>query len=309
MFPPSFARYETIEVDHGDMHVIWQIAREGPWLPHARLQTQPIGPFLMLSMQAAPLSGMVLTEDQHGTNFYAVLFNLEGQQRIRTNGEQFDLNPGDVFIWDSRCPGEFKTTSPQDKIQVFIPSTHFQRIAPQLVPAKGMLRIPAGSAICTMASTCAQTLWKQRELFSPTDMQQGIEAVLDLLQRAQRPIRAERPTRAALYEQAMVLIELELSDPALSPASIARRLGCSVRALQALFAAQNTSVAAEIRQRRLEHCRQTLLKEEDSSISALALRWGFSDAAHFSKLFKATYGVSPRLYRNRQGASLRLANG
>jgi AraC-like DNA-binding protein len=301
--PGPHSLYEQVEVQHGDLQATWNIAREGGWLPHARLQALPIGPLLMLSMQASPLSGAVSADEHRGEDFYAVLFNLQGHQNIRTARQHLLLEPGDVFVWHSRCSGEFETTTPQDKIQVLVPGAYFQRFAPQLVPDDGSLRIPVGSAMCNMASTCVQTLWKQRELYTPAEMQSAVDAVFDLLQRAQRPVRAERPSRAALFEQMLAYIEMELSDPALGPASIARRHGCSVRALHALFASHDTTVAGEIRQRRLEHCRQTLGLAEPDSISALALRWGFSDPAHFSKLFKSTYGVSPRLYRSRQGGA------
>ncbi|MEV8610809.1 helix-turn-helix domain-containing protein [Amycolatopsis sp. NPDC051373] len=33
-------------------------------------------------------------------------------------------------------------------------------------------------------------------------------------------------------------------------------------------------------------------------IAAIGRRWGFSDAAHFSRLFRSTYGRSPREYRH-----------
>ena len=32
-------------------------------------------------------------------------------------------------------------------------------------------------------------------------------------------------------------------------------------------------------------------------VAAVAARWGFVDAAHFSRAFKTTYGVSPSEYR------------
>ncbi|WP_082593086.1 helix-turn-helix domain-containing protein [Phycicoccus sp. Soil803] len=34
-------------------------------------------------------------------------------------------------------------------------------------------------------------------------------------------------------------------------------------------------------------------------MGAIAARWGFWDAAHFSRAFKAEYGCSPRAYRER----------
>jgi AraC-like DNA-binding protein len=32
-------------------------------------------------------------------------------------------------------------------------------------------------------------------------------------------------------------------------------------------------------------------------VSVLATRWGLTDAAHFSRVFKTEYGMSPRAFR------------
>jgi AraC-like DNA-binding protein len=34
-----------------------------------------------------------------------------------------------------------------------------------------------------------------------------------------------------------------------------------------------------------------------TSVSAIGARWALWDAAHFSRLFKSTFGASPRAYR------------
>lgn len=46
---------------------------------------------------------------------------------------------------------------------------------------------------------------------------------------------------------------------------------------------------------RLERCREDLLDPvlSDRPVAAIAMRWGFTDAAHFSRVFKAAYGVTP----------------
>jgi AraC-like DNA-binding protein len=39
-------------------------------------------------------------------------------------------------------------------------------------------------------------------------------------------------------------------------------------------------------------------------VAAVGARWGYPDPAHFSRLFKATYGMGPRDYRASQGPAL-----
>jgi AraC-like DNA-binding protein len=59
-------------------------------------------------------------------------------------------------------------------------------------------------------------------------------------------------------------------------------------------------VAEWIRERRLERCRGDLANPamSDSSITDIALRWGFSDSAHFSHCFRKEFAVSPRHFRS-----------
>jgi AraC-like DNA-binding protein len=61
------------------------------------------------------------------------------------------------------------------------------------------------------------------------------------------------------------------------------------------------TVAGWIRQRRLEGAGRGLADADlaGSSVAAIAARWGFSNAAHFTQVFKAVYGMPPRDYRQR----------
>jgi AraC-like DNA-binding protein len=72
-----------------------------------------------------------------------------------------------------------------------------------------------------------------------------------------------------------------------------------VRYLYRLFEAQGTTVAAWIRHRRLERCRADLTDPalRAAPVSAVAARWGLPDSAHFSRLFRRTYGLPPAEYR------------
>ena len=94
-------------------------------------------------------------------------------------------------------------------------------------------------------------------------------------------------------------IELNLRDLELGPNQVARCLNISIRTLHRAFERESLSVAGWIRWRRLEHCRSELADRafDHESVSVIGARWGFWDAAHFSKLFKAQYLASPRTYR------------
>ncbi|MCF3960129.1 helix-turn-helix domain-containing protein [Streptomyces fuscigenes] len=96
-------------------------------------------------------------------------------------------------------------------------------------------------------------------------------------------------------------IEARLSDRDLTPAKVAAAHHISLRRLHKLFQGQPLTVAALIRQRRLERC-YTDLRWRKTSVAAVAASWGFADPAHFSRLFRATYGHSPGARMSNDGA-------
>ncbi|WP_163572240.1 helix-turn-helix domain-containing protein [Fodinicola feengrottensis] len=94
-------------------------------------------------------------------------------------------------------------------------------------------------------------------------------------------------------------IDANLADTALTPGLVAATHHISLRYLHRLFETGDTTVAAWIRHRRLEKCRQDLADPvlHAISVSAIGARWGLPDSAHFSRLFHRTYGLPPVEYR------------
>ncbi|MET9010107.1 helix-turn-helix transcriptional regulator [Streptomyces olivaceoviridis] len=88
-------------------------------------------------------------------------------------------------------------------------------------------------------------------------------------------------------------IQDNLMDPDLAPESIARAHHISVRYLHKLFQSGGTTVSAWIRQRRLDACRAEL-RGRRRTVAAVANRWGFASPSHFSRLFRQTYGITPK---------------
>ncbi|MBL8665862.1 MAG: helix-turn-helix transcriptional regulator [Rhodospirillales bacterium] len=94
-------------------------------------------------------------------------------------------------------------------------------------------------------------------------------------------------------------IEARLRDPALCPDDVAHSNGISTRHLHRLFQQAGTSFGTFVRDQRLARCRADLADPRcvGLSVTAIAFRWGFSDSAHFSRSFKAAYGVTARAFR------------
>ncbi|WP_284717387.1 helix-turn-helix domain-containing protein [Streptomyces sp. G1] len=94
-------------------------------------------------------------------------------------------------------------------------------------------------------------------------------------------------------------IENNLGDPGLTPQVVADRHNLSLRALHALFADQDLSIAARIRANRLERAHADLARAEPGgqSVQAIAARWGFSSATAFSRAFREAYGITPTEHR------------
>ena len=122
--------------------------------------------------------------------------------------------------------------------------------------------------------------------------------------------RVERSTRQVLAETLLTrvraFVRQRLADPDLDPAMIAAAHNVSLRHLYQVCAAADLSLEQWIIAERLQGARHELLLPESRhrSVAAVAQRWGFRDATHFTRRFKARYGMLPSQWR-RSGADAR----
>lgn len=85
-----------------------------------------------------------------------------------------------------------------------------------------------------------------------------------------------------------------LCEATLNPEQVAQACGISVRYLHSLYRDQGQTFSEWLREQRLQHAHQALLAVGAShSIARIAQQWGFSDQAHFSRLYKRRYGCTP----------------
>jgi len=89
-------------------------------------------------------------------------------------------------------------------------------------------------------------------------------------------------------------LDSRLADPELGIEQLRQAFRCSRSTVFRLFR-DSGGVASYIRDQRLARCFGELMQRESSRvlIHQVAMRWGFIDAHHFSRLFKRQFGITP----------------
>lgn len=104
----------------------------------------------------------------------------------------------------------------------------------------------------------------------------------------------------SLFDEARAYMELHLGDTSLGQDRVAGALNVSTRTLARAFREHGTTVSACIREDRLDRCHAELIDDRmlNVAVSRIGARWGLPDPSHFSHMFKARFGVSPRALRD-----------
>ncbi|MFF0817335.1 helix-turn-helix domain-containing protein [Rhodococcus sp. NPDC003318] len=108
-----------------------------------------------------------------------------------------------------------------------------------------------------------------------------------------------RTSADSLMARIRTHVRQHLTDPTLSPESIAATHGISTRRLYELCAAADVRLEQWIIDERLHRARDQLARPRSRqiAIATVARRCGFTSHAHFSRRFRALFGVTPREWR------------
>jgi AraC-like DNA-binding protein len=110
---------------------------------------------------------------------------------------------------------------------------------------------------------------------------------------------AGEPSLAATRRRIANHVSTNIDDPELSIGAIAAAIGCSRRYLHKAFDAEPETLSEMIWRSRLERCASKLRSAAmaDRSITEIAFSSGFNSSPHFSRAFRARYGMAPRDWR------------
>jgi AraC-like DNA-binding protein len=239
-------------------------------------------------------------------DYLKVSVQMHGSGVVSQGDQQAALGPGDFILYDTARPYQFSAGA-----SIHLRAVVFPRDALRLSPAQlqrvTIRPISGREGLGSLVSQYLVALGRELDTGVCSASWHLSEATLDLLAASFAERLACTGTseldsgKAGLLLRVRAYIEDRLSDPHLDVATIAGAHHISVRYLQKLFEGQEQTVSGWIRAQRLEHCRRDLANPAlaEEPVTSIAAHWGLVDAAHFSRLFKSTYGLAPRDYRRR----------
>jgi AraC family transcriptional regulator, positive regulator of tynA and feaB len=218
----------------------------------------------------------------------------QGVEMVREGARELALTAGDIVLWDGREPTEVEIVEAFFKRTLMFPRERVLAVCPRLADLEALPSLH-DSALARLLLRYMNALAAELPALDQAASAAAADVAIELLRAAVEPgVPTSRAcTRAAMRAGIRRYVRGHLQEPLLGPATIARAHALSVRALHALFEDTDTSVAGLIRSERLARCLEDLRRPNGGSVTEIAFRWGFCDAAHFSRVFKREYGLTP----------------
>lgn len=270
-----------------------------------RVVARALGPIRLIESSTGP--GRARRTRRQAAQSTSDLLGVFVHLRGRVRGEHADrpavMRPGDIGVLDPAQPFRCEHDAHSSLIVTFpvsllpLPRADVTRLAGA--------RIPADRSAVGLASSFIRQLSRHdiAGVTHATRTRLG-STVVDLLAAAFAdvldPGHVPNPAREqALLARIHAFVEAQLGDPDLRPATLAAAHHISLRYLYTLFEKEGTTVAAWIKQRRIDRSRRDLLDPalRATPISSVARRNGFRSTSHFSRVFRAAHDLPPAQYR------------
>lgn len=248
-----------------------------------------------ISLQRLPREPYLISQDA-----YFVVMLLSGTGLLEQNGREVLLQSGDITLYDATRPHRVHCFGELTKmIYLSIPRTVFRdRISG--IDCCTALRIPGTQGIGFIASNFLRSSAAHADHLQAHEFSALADHALDLLTLAVTSVRPGdfnlSRSRSVSLNSIKTFIEQNLRDVELDTGLITRHAGLSARYINNLFEDEGTSLMRYVWKRRLENCRKDMQNPVYAGhrLSDIAFRWGFNDAAHFSRTFKQHFGCAPR---------------
>ncbi len=235
-------------------------------------------------------------------DLYKLVLQLSGHSEIRQRDKSLLLNQGDWSLYDPCVPYTITNYEPCTLLVVQIPKKQLKSFkVPNLHTCEAGSSSQAG-IYCVLGSFL-KSLAEQLPTLSNGVAQPIGETVLGLLASTLASYQHDGTEHSALPDvlkaRIKQYVQTHLCEADLTIDRIAADMRCSKRYLHRVFQGEVVSLDRYIWLARLERCRVALCAPslQAKSISEIAFAWGFNSSAHFCRLFKSHYKVSPGAFQ------------
>jgi AraC family transcriptional regulator, positive regulator of tynA and feaB len=220
-----------------------------------------------------------------------------GRVEIRQAGQVTPLRPGECILLDGAQPYEVECPEPTRSCVLRLSDTWLrgwvsspERLAPRRFMSAGWSGALCAAVASLDLDSCDQLALPRGEV---------AEHIAALLRLALGPEPRDSTAGQHLRNRLMRILRNTLSDPFLSPLTVATEHHISVRTLHYAFAATGTTFVEELMQARLQRARELLAdpRYRDLPVIEVAARCGFIDPSHFARRFRRRFGVAPLAFR------------
>jgi AraC-like DNA-binding protein len=269
---------------------------------------RPLGELLVCCERQRHTLGSVVLERiqgvgsivEHDTALCRLLFQLSGCSRLSVGGRSAEL-PADRWSPITGKGVRLEVERGGEVLLLSFAVAHLSRSVASRSRSRSFEPLPIRGA-SRMCLELARSSLAQTEPLNASVAGAMGDAEIELAKLAiieQVFTRGDETMRETVRARIQSYIQRNLTDPELTIERIAERMQCTKRYLHKVFNGQRETLNQYIWSRRLELCRARLLQPElaRQSITQIAFDCGFSNAAHFSRSFRARFGECPRVYR------------
>ncbi|ORI12866.1 hypothetical protein BJD99_01740 [Rhodococcus sp. 1163] len=174
---------------------------------------------------------------------------------------------------------------------VSVPESAWPR---SVVPVKPRV-LDLATGMGAVAAAMTEQLSAQRDALSVSSFRE----VSDALTRMLVGVASDESRWPDVAQSASALVKTQSDDPTLTPKTLARRLGWSLRHVQAVTQSVGTNPSEMIRTSRLVRARARLddPAQRHRTVAEIAHQSGFGSVSTFNAVFREEFGMSPRQAR------------
>lgn len=240
--------------------------------------------------------------DSKRSNYFLLSLQIDGLAKFRyTEGESW-VGPGDCILYDASTPYAWDFQTPMRQHVIRLPRALLHSRVPNASRLTGQ-RLTSLDGMASVFANSFSSAVRTASSLQHEDRSQLTDALMILLGQAlgsqlggKFQGEQEDGSNARKFARIEAYFDAHLTDDNLSVGRLCQVFAITPKTLHRLFkASAGESPMRMLQRKRLERAAADLKDplKSDVSITQIAMRYGFCDAAHFSSRFKKHFGKSP----------------